>query len=38
MRFNQADITQPAEIWVIKLDGSGPHSLVTGGFSPRWLP
>lgn len=38
MRFNQADIAQPAEIWVIGSDGQDAHSLVTGGFSPRWLP
>ncbi len=38
MRFNQSDIAQPAEIWVIGADGEGAHSLATGGFSPRWMP
>jgi Tol biopolymer transport system component len=38
MRFNQSDIAQPAEIWVIGADGEGAHSVATGGFSPRWMP
>lgn len=38
MRFNQSDIAQPAEIWVIGADGQGARSLATGGFSPRWIP
>lgn len=38
MRFNQAEITQPAEIWLIGADGEGTRSMVTGGFLPRWLP
>jgi len=38
MRFNQAVITEPAEIWLIGADGEGAHPLVTGGYSPRWIP
>lgn len=38
MRFNQGDIAQPAEIWVINADGQEAHSVVSGGFSPQWLP
>jgi Tol biopolymer transport system component len=38
MRFNQANMSLPAEIWLIGSDGSNPHRLVTGGYAPQWLP
>jgi Tol biopolymer transport system component len=38
MRFNQANMSLPAEIWLIGVDGSNPHELVTGGYAPQWLP
>jgi len=38
MRFNAADLAQPAEIWVINADGTGARRLVANGYLPRWLP
>ncbi len=37
MRFNQADLTQTAEIWTIDLDGQNPRQLIIGGYLPRGL-
>jgi Tol biopolymer transport system component len=37
MRFNQADLTQTAEIWTMDLDGQNPRRLIIGGYLPRWL-
>jgi Tol biopolymer transport system component len=38
MRFNQSDLTQSAEIWVIQADGENAHRLAQGGYLPRWIP
>ncbi len=38
MRFNQSDLTQSAEIWVIRADGEEAHRLAEGGYLPRWVP
>ncbi len=38
MRFNQSDLTQSAEIWVIQADGEDSHRLAEGGYLPRWIP
>ena len=38
IRFNQEAPTQPPEIWLVNADGSGAQQLLTGGFSPRWIP
>ena len=37
MRFNAADLSQPAEIWMINSDGTGARRLVNG-YLPKWLP
>jgi Tol biopolymer transport system component len=38
MRFNVADQTEPASIWIIRPDGSGGRRLVREGYLPAWLP
>jgi len=38
MRFNAADPISPAEIWVIKTDGTDARQISVGGFLPQWLP
>ncbi len=38
VRFNQMTLTEPAELWLIELDGSHPIELVKGGTAPQWLP
>ena len=45
MRFNTADQTAPAEIWLVSIaaagaagaEASAPHRLVQG-YLPEWLP
>jgi hypothetical protein len=38
MRFDQMDMTQPAEIWWRTADGSGEGQLAVGGYAPAWTP
>ncbi len=38
VRFNQTILTEPPEIWLTKLDGSGQQLLVRNGYSPQWIP
>lgn len=38
VRFNQMNLTDPPEIWVINGDGSQPRQLVKGGYAPQWMP
>lgn len=38
VRKNQADLTQPIEIWVIGADGEGAELLVEGAYAPQWVP
>ena len=38
VRFNQAILTDPAELWLINADGSNPVQLVIGGYNPQWIP
>jgi Tol biopolymer transport system component len=38
MRFNRADISQQAEIWIIGADGQNARMLVEGGYLPVWIP
>lgn len=38
VRFNQVNLTDLPEIWVINADGSQPRQLVKGGFAPQWMP
>ena len=38
LRFNQAALTEPPELWMINVDGSAPLQLVIGGYAPQWIP
>jgi Tol biopolymer transport system component len=38
VRFNQAKISDPPELWMVYQDGSQPVQLVIGGYSPIWIP
>jgi hypothetical protein len=38
VRFDEAKISDPPELWMVKADGSNPVQLVIGGFSPLWIP
>jgi Tol biopolymer transport system component len=38
VRFNQAKLSDPAELWMANVDGSNAVQLVIGGYSPVWIP
>jgi Tol biopolymer transport system component len=38
LRFNQATLTDPPELWLIDADGTDPVQLVVGGYAPLWIP
>jgi Tol biopolymer transport system component len=38
VRFNKDTLTEPPEIWLINADGSNATQLITGGYSPQWVP
>ena len=38
VRYNNAKISDPPEIWTISRTGSDNIRLVINGYSPRWLP
>jgi Tol biopolymer transport system component len=38
VRFNQLEITDPPELWVIDTDGREAMQLIIGGFAPQWIP
>jgi Tol biopolymer transport system component len=38
VRFNEAKLSEPPELWMISADGSNPIQLIIGGYSPLWLP
>jgi Tol biopolymer transport system component len=38
VRFNQQDISDPPELWMVDAAGSDPVQLVIGGYSPVWIP
>jgi Tol biopolymer transport system component len=38
MRFNQADMSQPPEIWWLDLAEGELHVIITGGYIPQWIP
>ncbi len=38
VRFNQAQLSEPPELWMMNADGSNPLQLVIGGYSPTWIP
>jgi Tol biopolymer transport system component len=38
VRFNQAALTEPPEIWWVDVNGTHAVQLVTGGYAPQWIP
>ncbi len=38
VRFNQAKLSDPPELWMTNSDGSDPVQLVIEGYSPLWIP
>jgi Tol biopolymer transport system component len=38
VRFNQTKLSDPAELWMVNIDGSNAVQLVIGGYSPVWIP
>jgi len=38
VRFNQDQLTESPELWIINVDGSNPIQLVKRGFAPQWIP
>lgn len=38
VRFDQAKLFEPPELWIIRVDGNYPLQLVKGGYSPAWIP
>jgi Tol biopolymer transport system component len=38
VRYNQAKLSEPPEIWLINKDGSDKVRLIINGFAPTWIP
>jgi len=38
IRFYQATMTDPPEIWVTNIDRSSQYLLVRNGYAPQWIP
>ncbi|MGE5124477.1 MAG: TolB family protein, partial [Acidobacteriaceae bacterium] len=38
VRFNQAKLSTPPELWIVDADGSNRIELVVGGYAPQWTP
>jgi Tol biopolymer transport system component len=38
VRFNQAGLNTPTELWWYDFESDQHGLVVTGGFSPRWMP
>lgn len=38
MRKNQADLSEPAEIWMVDLSRDEFKRIVVGGYLPQWIP
>lgn len=38
VRFNKNSLIDPPELWLMNADGSGATRLISGGYSPQWLP
>jgi Tol biopolymer transport system component len=38
VRFNQTDLTEPPEIWIIDPETTRAQRLVVGGYAPQWIP
>jgi Tol biopolymer transport system component len=37
-RFNKNSLIDPPELWLMNADGSGATRLVSGAYSPQWIP
>lgn len=38
VRFNKNSLIDPPELWLMGANGSAATRLVTGGYSPQWIP
>jgi Tol biopolymer transport system component len=38
VRFNETQLYEPPELWMIDAEGSNPIQLVVRGYSPLWIP
>jgi dipeptidyl aminopeptidase/acylaminoacyl peptidase len=38
VRYNQAKLSDPPEIWLINRDGSENLRLIINAFAPSWIP
>lgn len=38
VRYNQAALSDPPEIWLIDVNGGEPLRLIINGFQPGWVP
>ena len=38
VRYNQAKLSDPPEIWLINKDGTNNLRLIINGFAPTWIP
>jgi len=38
VRYNQAALSEPPEVWLISADGENPLRLIINGFAPGWIP
>jgi len=37
-RFNQSDLSEQVEIWMVSLETGVTELLVAGGYAPQWIP
>jgi Tol biopolymer transport system component len=38
VRFEETALTRPPEIWMVEVESTQAKKLVTGGYSPQWIP
>lgn len=38
VRFNKDSLIDPPELWLMRANGSGATRLISGGYSPQWIP
>lgn len=38
VRFNQTELTEPPEIWMVDPVTASSNRLVVGGYAPQWIP
>ena len=38
LRIHQADLSDPSEIWYLRIETGEPEMLVSGGYMPIWAP